>query len=162
MSGEWYVGGLVGSNYGGMVTASYATGRVSGDTYVGGLVGSIISNGEVTASYATGPVSGNTDVGGLVGHNGWVVTASYWDTATSGRTTGSGGAGQSTSALQGPTGYAGLYAAWDVDIDGDGTSDAPWSFGTSGGVSGPVGGRGRGRDGDVGGVRPAACGRVRW
>ena len=33
--------------------------------------------------------------------------------------------------MQGPTGYAGLYAAWDVDIDGDGTSDAPWTFGTA-------------------------------
>ena len=131
VSGEWHVGGLVGFHYSGTVTASYATGPVSGDTNVGGLIGSNGSGGQATASYATGPVSGNTDVGGLIGHNAGVVSASYWDTSTSGRTTGSGGAGQSTSALQGPTGYAGLYAAWDVDVDGDGTADAPWTFGTA-------------------------------
>ena len=26
--------------------------------------------------------------------------------------------------------YAGLYAAWNVDVDGDGAADAPWDFGT--------------------------------
>ena len=102
MRREWHVGGLVGANYG----------------------------GTVTRAMRRGPVSGNTDVGGLVGHNAGGVNASYLDTTTSGRTTGSAGAGQSTSALHGPTGYAGLYAAWDVDDDG--TADSPWSFGTSG------------------------------
>ena len=130
VSGVWHIGGLVGSNFGGRVTASYATGRVSGDTSVGGLVGSNTNSGRVTSSYATGPVSGSTDVGGLVGSNTGVVSASYWDTSTSGRTAGSGGSGQPTSALQGPTAYAGLYSMWDVDVDGDGTSDSPWTFGT--------------------------------
>ncbi len=38
VSGDWYVGGLVGSNSG-TVENSYATGNVSGDHKVGGLVG---------------------------------------------------------------------------------------------------------------------------
>ena len=60
------------------------------------------------------------------------VTASYWDTETSGLTRGGGGAGRTTAALQEPTGYTGPYAAWDVDVDGDGVSDAPWDFGAPG------------------------------
>ena len=45
-------------------------------------------------------------------------------------TRGGGGAGRTTAALQEPTGYAGPYAAWDVDVDGDGLPDTPWDFGT--------------------------------
>ena len=125
-------GGLVGVNRA-PVTASYATGRVAGERYVGGLVG---SNGStITASYATGPVSGEDDVGGLVGSNQsssspGTVTASYWDTTTSRRTSGSGGQGRTTAQLQAPTGYSGIYAQWNVDVDGDNTGDSPWHFGT--------------------------------
>ena len=60
------------------------------------------------------------------------VTASYWDMETSGMTRGGGGAGRTTAALQEPTGYTGPYAAWDVDVGGDGAPDAPWDFGTPG------------------------------
>ena len=72
-------------------------------------------------------------MGGLVGYatRNDRVAASYWDTETSGVTRGGGGAGRTTAELQEPTGYAGLYAAWDVDVDGDGAPDAPWDFGTS-------------------------------
>ena len=75
-------------------------------------------------------------VGGLVGSvDGVSVTASYWDTATSGRTTGSHGQGRTSAQLQAPTGAHGLYATWStahwdfasgrypalrVDFDGDG------------------------------------------
>ena len=128
VSGATSVGGLVGFNFG-MVTASYATGGVTGSGKVGGLAGQHL--GLVGASYATGRVSGDTEVGGLTGVGGGRVTASYWDQETSGWTGAGSGSGQSTSALQGPTGYAGLYAGWDVDVDGDGAADAPWDFGTS-------------------------------
>ena len=39
--------------------------------------------------------------------------------------------GKTTSELQTPTGLAGIYANWNVDLDGDGTMDSPWDFGTS-------------------------------
>ncbi len=54
-----------------------------------------------------------------------------WDTETSGQSTSAGGVGKTTSELQSPTGYSGIYANWNVDLDGDGTGDDPWDFGTS-------------------------------
>ncbi len=36
-----------------------------------------------------------------------------------------------TSGLQRPTAYGGLYAAWNVDVDGDGVLDGPWDLGTA-------------------------------
>ena len=119
------VGGLVGVNSG-AVSASYATGRVSGGDGVGGLIGGHC--GSLTASYATGTVSGGGDVGGLIGltdacsDDDTVVTASYWDTATSGLSSSAAGTGQTTSALQEPTGATGLYESWN---------DGSWDFGTS-------------------------------
>ena len=138
VTAEQWVGGLVGYNNG-TVAASYATGAVTATTEgsgAGGLVGRMGFGGNhITASYATGAVSGpGGSVGGLVGHAmpHDRVTASYWDTETSGLTESGGGVGHATTALQEPTGYTGLYAAWDVDVDGDGVSDAPWDFGTTG------------------------------
>ena len=129
VSGETRVGGLVGFNDG-RLKAGYATGRVSGSRRVGGLVG--YNRGVLTAGYVTGRVSG-TGRGRLVGTTEppGRVTASYWDTDTSGLSGGPAGRGQPTSALQAPTDYAGLYAAWNVDVDGDGVADAPWHFGTT-------------------------------
>ena len=126
------VGGLVGDNQG-AVTASYAAGGVAGGTRVGGLVGNNQGQGAVTASYARGTVSGRAQVGGLVGAATATsaITASYWDTTASGQTASSGGTGQTTQALQTPTAYAGLYAAWNVDVDGRAGTDAPWDFGTA-------------------------------
>ena len=81
------VGGLVGFQNGGSITASYATGNADGgdggQDRVGGLVGQQGSGGSITASYATGNAdggAGNTDlVGGLVGQqgSGGSITASY-------------------------------------------------------------------------------------
>ena len=155
VSGHTCTGGLVGYNHSG-ITGSYATGQVSGHTYTGGLVGcnsfaivgscatgrvsgsdrvgglSGTSGHSITASYATGRVPGRNNVGGLVGEDSGsgTITASYWDTTTSGQATGDGGAGQSTEALQAPTDYSGIYADWNVDLDGDGEADDPWHFGT--------------------------------
>ena len=140
VTGESRVGGLVGKNgdpiFRGKVNASYAAGRVAGSSQVGGLVGSNQRSGTVSASYATGRVSGggNDTSAGLIGtttsYSTGTVTNSYWDTQTSGHTTGSGG--RTTSALQSPTGYSGNFQRWNVDLDGDGTNDAPWHFGGSG------------------------------
>ena len=149
VTGGTNVGGLIGENDA-AVTASYATGWVAGDDNVGGLVG---SNGRtITASYATGPVAGVRNVGGLVGRNtrsfGFTgtVTTSYWDTTTSRRTTSAGGQGRTTGQLQTPTGYSGIYAQWNVDLDGDGEANDPWHFDTGKYPALQVNGDGQGTD----------------
>ena len=152
-------GGLVGDNTGGAITASHAMGAVTatdsgGNSVLGGLVGlhTPIGSGmgavpaTITASYATGAVTGSGTVigarllGGLIGGGtGGTVTASYWDTTTTGITgLGGGGTGYATAALQTPTEYGSatttppsIYANWNVDVDGDGTNDDPWHFGTA-------------------------------
>ncbi len=130
VTGDDRIGGLAGSNSG-EVTAAYATGRVVGDLEAGGLIGE--NTGDVNISYATGLVSGRSTVGGLVGRNsgGGNITGSYWDSDTSGRTTGSYGQAQNTEGLQLPTAASGIYQTWNVDLDGDSMNDDPWDFGTS-------------------------------
>ena len=149
--GDSNVGGLVGWNFNdgfvgsirrhASIVGSYATGSVAGRSSVGGLVGTngIPGNapfvlGEIHSSYATGRVSGpSRGVGGLVGYDSGddstIITASYWDTNTSGQTSGSFGIGKTTAQLKAPTGYSGIYRSWNVDVDDDGTNDA-WHFGT--------------------------------
>ena len=127
------VGGLVGfssaqdaSSAASSVLASYATGSVSGGAtatnHLGGLIG--------VAQAPTGTFSSPS------------FTDSYWDTERSSRSIGvgsddvdadgsingsetatSGVTGQTTSALQMPTGYTGIYANWNIAA-GD-----PWDFG---------------------------------
>ena len=125
------VGGLVGDNrYTGVVTAAYAEGSVSGraDRY-GGLLGS--NQGVVTVCFSTGGVPQRG--GGLIGSNGnyGAVASCYWDTETSGQSDSAGGEGKTTAELRSPTGYTGAYADWNVDLDGDGSSDDPWRFGSA-------------------------------
>ena len=69
LSGNDRVGGLVGVNSGGTISACYATGNASGASDVGGLVGAN-EGAEIRASYATGHVTGSGgNVGGLAGVN---------------------------------------------------------------------------------------------
>ena len=134
-------GGLVGALHGnGTVTASYAAGAVSGSGQRGGLVGRLHSNTTSTiaivASYAAGRVSGQ---GGLIGYaQQGVVNDSYCDTQASGQNNCVGGSsgdftstvsGYSTADLKRPTGYTGIYANWNVNVDGVAGPDDPWDFG---------------------------------
>ena len=152
-------GGLAAANSG-VIAASYATGSVSGNGFadVGGLVGDNRYTGVITAAYAEGSVSGRADrYGGLLGSNYGVVSVCfstgevppsggglierngnygtvancYWDTETSGHSDSAGGDGKTTAELQSPTGYTGAYADWNVDLDGDGSRDDPWMFGSA-------------------------------
>ena len=152
-------GGLAGVNSG-VIAASYATGSVSGSGFadIGGLVGDNRYTGVITAAYAQGSVSGRADrYGGLLGLNQGVVTFCfstgevprgggglverngnygavancYWDTETSGQSDSAGGDGKTTAELRSPTGYTGAYADWNVDLDGDGSSDDLWRFGSA-------------------------------
>ena len=125
-------GGLVGWSKG-TISTSYSTASVSGMSEVGGLVGFVHSGGSITNSYSTGSVSGTESaIGGLIGFATAGVnpaTASYWNTTTSGQSTsagGSGAVGYTTADLQSPTGYTGIYSAWNANIDGN---DDPWHFG---------------------------------
>ena len=125
-------GGLVGWNAQ-PISASYAAGPVTGKVGVGGLVGGNYS-GDISASYAIGAVTGSSHVGGLVG---WIsrergtVTNSYWDTGATGQTASSGGAGKTTRDLQSLTGYTGIYANWNANLDGIAGNDDPWDFGVN-------------------------------
>ena len=147
------VGGLVGfnvvsdgKNSRNIIAASYATGNVEneGDSNVGGLVGQNLIRGStnssiITASYATGNVwnDGDSNVGGLVGRDSTSLNAnssidnSYWNTETSGQSTSDGGGGKTTRELVTPTGYAGIYANWNLDLNDDYNNDDPWDFGAA-------------------------------
>ena len=130
-------GGLAGQNDG-RIQASYAAGAVAATgvsrfTKAGGLAGN--NGGTITASYARGRVTATgsgTVAGGLVGGilRSGTASASYWDTATSGQTASAGGTGQTSSALQSPGGYnySGIYATWNLNLDGVTGGDNPWYF----------------------------------
>ena len=143
-------GGLVGTSLAGKIVASHAFGDVNVDDSpngrVGGLVGSLNLLGAVpatvTASYARGRVDGTGStttgrvLGGLVGGGSSAsgVTDSYWDNSSSGTNQASsygGGEGKTTAELQSITGYTGIYANWNVDVDGATGNDDPWHFGTA-------------------------------
>ncbi len=137
VAGASRVGGLVAQNLLGTISSSYSTAYVSGQANVGGLVGLKQVSSSVTNSYSTGRVSRSsgtaTTIGGLIGNvAAGTVTASYWDTSTSGQTTsagGSGAVGKTTRQLQTPTGYTGIYANWNANLDGVTGNDDPWAFG---------------------------------
>ena len=82
-------GGLVGWNYGGTITTSYATGDSTGSDTSGGLVGWNWDS-TITSSYATGDSTGGDMSGGLVGwHWNSTITSSYaTGNSSSGRVSG--------------------------------------------------------------------------
>lgn len=85
VSGQSYVGGLVGENSG-TLTDCFAEGAVSGGAYTGALVGR--NGGTMSNCYATGAVSGyDYSIGGLVGANYGTVENCY----AAGAVSGSGG-----------------------------------------------------------------------
>ena len=129
VNGNIYVGGLVGFQSGTpTISRSYVTGAVSGNSTVGGLVGS--QNGDINQSYATGAVTGGDTVGGLVGsQSSGTITASYWDIETSGVGI-HNGVGDVTDAA----GVTGLTSADFANT----SSFAGWTFGTTPGGSGWV------------------------
>ncbi len=120
VTGDMYVGGLVGTSDRLTITSSYVRGGISGRySFVGGLIGSaamsgatIISNsyaagsvtggmyvgglagegvnGRVTNSYATGNVIGGGNVGGLLGRVNSVKLDKAYYTDTTGQTNGIG------------------------------------------------------------------------
>lgn len=145
-AGDHAIGGLVGDNRG-TIQDSYASGSVSGtnqnsapgDTAsLGGLVGAN-NGGTVTRSYATGGASFSGPnapaLGGLVGSNSGSVSASFWNTETSGLATSSGGTGLTTAELQDTVGFFDLASAqgWNFNTTwapGTGSTN-PLNYSTS-------------------------------
>ena len=149
------LGGLIGQMTllsGEYLRSSYATGNVSGSgtgVKAGGLIGivTVADINSITAVYAIGAVSntstGTTATGGLAAEQPSTVTSmanSYWDTQTTEQTTTAGTiagpsssttGGQTTSALQTPTGYTGIYTTWNQNLDGQAGNDDPWNFGAA-------------------------------
>ena len=124
----------------------------------GGFIGDVVYNANyrhgkdepLTAGYSIGRV-GRSDRKGANGgsvadctsaHAAARVYNVYWDVSTSGRTNSTCNTkGYTTTQLQTPTDYdtaqtidgtsVKIYEHWNVDVDGDGTADDPWDFGTA-------------------------------
>jgi len=107
----WYVGGLLGDNWG-SVSHCYSTGSVSGGRCVGGLVG-WNPNGSVSNCYSTGYVIGSYEVGGLVGEN----DGSIWNCYSTGYVIGS----DCVAGLVGVNGGTGIisYCYSTGNVSGD-------------------------------------------
>ncbi len=73
LTGEDYVGGIVGYMYGGMIERCYSTGQINGLTMLGGFAGYIYMSGTVENCYSGSivtAVSGSTAyIGGFSGRN---------------------------------------------------------------------------------------------
>lgn len=105
VNGYCLVGGLVGYSNFGSLSACYARADVSGDSTIGGLVGSDCDS-SIADCFAVGLVSGNSEVGGLMGWS-WkashTTTACFWDIETSGTTDGVGSMDPDPAGVMGRT-----------------------------------------------------------
>jgi len=144
ISGDDYVGGLVGS-CAGRLNKSYSTGSVMGDTYVGGLIG-FVGDSTVNMCYSKANVTGHQEVGGLTGkisHEQGVVSNCYATGNVQGGTYAGGLVGQvqngrayksySTGSVSGDQyvgGFTGnirvlggvTHCFWDTETSGQSTS----------------------------------------
>ena len=139
--GNYYVGGLVGVNYGAIGNA-HTDGVISGSKHnVGGLVGR--NGGSIANSYASAAVfAGGDEVGGLVGSNGGAISASYATggvTATNAYISVGGLVGENDGAIAGS--YAagnvngGLYSTGGLAGDNQGSIAASYATGSVSGYS---------------------------
>ena len=138
VNSQGITGGLVGYlTTSAEITSSYSTARVDNGAHpdAGGLVGRLDTTSTIANSYSTGRVTGGSNVGGLIGNrlsNAGAVTDSYWDTVSSGQSASAGGSGvvgKTPRELQTVTGYTGIYANWNANLDGEAGNDDPWAFG---------------------------------
>ena len=102
------------------ISDSYATGVVSGDSYVGGLVGLNISAGhatDISGSYAAVSVSGAGTLGGLVGSSSGTVTGSYYDSDVCGASAiNAVGTAKTTAQMMNQATYSGwnFAGSWSI------------------------------------------------
>ncbi|MBW7900065.1 MAG: hypothetical protein H3C26_01185 [Rhodocyclaceae bacterium] len=129
------VGGLVGKSHAWTgdatvsITNAYATGSVTtGSLFVGGLVG-CANRTAISNAYATGAVRGVNFAGGLVGYavEDVDVSASFWDTQSTGQTSSSGGGtGMTTAEMK-------TLANFSSATEANGNVDPAWDISANGG-----------------------------
>jgi hypothetical protein len=105
----YYAGGLVGENYYGATSNCYSESSVIGN-YAGGLVG-VNALGSISNCYSTGSISASANIGGLVRYNDGSVLDSFWDRETSGQDSSAGGTSKTTVEMQDVNTF--LAAGWD-------------------------------------------------
>lgn len=132
VTGDDKVGGLVGTNEGGVISNCYSKGDVTGTSLVGGLVGEnysmgayILADGTISNCYSAGSVSGDSHVGGLLGknsvtasgRNSGTVIVSYWDVNSSGEPNSAGGSGKTTAQMKSAETFVGwgCDSVWTID-----------------------------------------------
>jgi hypothetical protein len=154
ITGDYYVGGLIGHNENGSISNCHSTGTVSGITdsqFVGGLVGFNVQ-GSITVSYSTGSVSGSSFIGGLAGYSGQTggssIVSCYSTSSVS-------GTGEYIGGLVGDSGWSTIISCYSTgSVNGNGNYvgglvglnynsiiSCFWDIQTSGQVSG--GGEGK-------------------
>ena len=140
VTGKHNVGGLVGENQRqGRIIAAYATGDASsaiansymdigallGVKHVGNTFADIYWEETACDDELVGVGSDDINQNGVIDDepvrtfSGRVVE----EEATAGVIC------RTAAELKAPTGYTGIYAGWNVDVDGDSTADDPWDFG---------------------------------
>ena len=93
VNGDKMVGGLCGENRYGDIINCYSTGSVTGregSSELGGLCG-LNNAGTIKNCYSVGSITGGNgsfDLGGLCGMNTFSISNSFWDTVTTGLSTG--------------------------------------------------------------------------
>ena len=130
ISGEYYIGGLIGS-YIGDATASVGS-KLSSSVIIGGTqryLGGLIGTTEtctISCCFATGRISGSsvnsTAVGGLVGEQGTNSTiSSCWSSASARGVSNGNGVGGLVGAQKNPATGGGV-SYWDSQASGNATS----------------------------------------
>ena len=133
VSGTTFVGGVVGSQWGGSITGCNSSATVKGVIFAGGIAGETNSGASLTGCYATGDVTvendgtNNSHAGGVVGYNGGcTLTACY----ATGSVTGSGSGIIYVGGVTGSNNLGILTACYHAKGDVSGPT------GTTGGVAG--------------------------
>ncbi|MFA5060820.1 MAG: LamG-like jellyroll fold domain-containing protein [Candidatus Pacearchaeota archaeon] len=124
-SGTYYIGGFVGMSDGSNISNSYSTGsvtRISGTSTANGGFAGRNYVGRINKSYSTGSVhyEGTDDPTdkGFVGLDQGIDTNSFWDTESSGQSTGGGDAiGKTTAQMQNISTFT--TASWNIAEKGD-------------------------------------------
>ncbi|MFO7840622.1 MAG: LamG-like jellyroll fold domain-containing protein [Fidelibacterota bacterium] len=137
-----HAGGLIGL-LGSSIQNCYARGSVAGNTNVGGLVGSAFGGSTIDNSYSAGAVTGSASTGGLAGYAadenleegmpGASVTASFWDTESSGQSGSAAGTGKTTSEMKSAATFE--AAGWDLAGESANGTEDYWDLDTGGEIN---------------------------